>query len=120
MSALPPIADKRTLASACLLRANSVVTLRSKTVPLFDHLIGAGQECLWDHKAERLGRVEIDDEIELGWLLDRNFGGFYPAQNLVHQPGGASEEVREICCIGHKTASFDQVPKTVHRRQSST
>jgi hypothetical protein len=51
---------------------------------LFDHLIGAGQECLWDREAERLGRVEIDDEIELGWLLDRNFGGFSPAQNLVH------------------------------------
>jgi hypothetical protein len=43
---------------------------------LFDHLVGAGQESLWDREAERLGRVEIDDEIELGWLLDRNFGGF--------------------------------------------
>jgi hypothetical protein len=31
--------------------------------PLFDHLVGAGQECLWDRKAERFGRAEIDDEI---------------------------------------------------------
>jgi hypothetical protein len=27
-----------------------------------------------DVQPEHLGRGEIDDEIELGWLLDRNFG----------------------------------------------
>jgi hypothetical protein len=67
-----------------------------------------------------LDSLEIDDQIELGWLLDRNFGGFYPAHNLVRQPGAAPEKVREICSIGHETGSFDQVPNTVHRRQSRT
>jgi hypothetical protein len=32
-------------------------------------------------KPERLGGLEIDDEIEFGRLLDRDVGGLRPAQN---------------------------------------
>jgi hypothetical protein len=87
---------------------------------LFDHLVGTMQERLGDRQPERLGGLEIDDEIKFGRLLDRDIAGFRPAQNLVDQPGGAPEQVREVCRIGHKTPSCDQLPKTVHRRQSRT
>jgi Bacterial Ig-like domain (group 3)/IPT/TIG domain len=36
---------------------------------------------------------QIDDQIELCGLLDRNVGGFRPAQNLVHIVGGAAVQV---------------------------
>jgi hypothetical protein len=50
---------------------------------LFDHVIGAGEQC-WRHgEAERLSSREIDDEIEFGRLLDRDVGWLLPAQNLV-------------------------------------
>jgi hypothetical protein len=32
---------------------------------------GAGEHRSWD-EAKRLGGLEIDDEVKLGWLLDRN------------------------------------------------
>ena len=38
---------------------------------LFDHLVGAGDECRRKLEAERLGGAQIDGEIELGRQLDR-------------------------------------------------
>ncbi len=40
-------------------------------------------------EAERLGGLEIDDEIEFGWLLDRQIARLCPAQNLIDIFGGA-------------------------------
>jgi len=38
----------------------------------------------------------IDDEIELGRLLDRDFGGLRSAQNLVHEVAGAPPQVQKV------------------------
>jgi hypothetical protein len=40
----------------------------------FDHLVGLGGQHLWHAEAERLGGLEIDDQLELGRLLDREIG----------------------------------------------
>jgi hypothetical protein len=44
----------------------------SKSIALFDHLIRPQQQRQWDGEAERLGGLEVDDELEPGWPLDRN------------------------------------------------
>jgi hypothetical protein len=36
----------------------------------FDHLIGAGEEGFGDRHPDCLCGFEIDDQLELGWLLD--------------------------------------------------
>jgi hypothetical protein len=48
-------------------------------------------------KPERLGGLEIDDDIELCRLLDRDVGGLRPAQNLIDQLGGAPKQIRKAC-----------------------
>ena len=50
-------------------------------------------------KPERLGGLEIDDEIEFGRLLDRDVGGLRPAQNLIDQLGGAPKQIRKACSV---------------------
>ena len=58
-------------------------------------------------EAERLGGRQVDDQIELGRLLDREVGRLRPAQNLVDIVGGAPEQVREVRSIGHQASRFD-------------
>src|SRR5258708_22847429 len=70
--------------SVCLLCANRVLTHRSKKLAVTS--VGAGQECWRDFKAERLGGLEIDHELEPSRLLDRDFARLRAAQNLVNRP----------------------------------
>jgi hypothetical protein len=37
---------------------------------LFDHLVRPQEERLWNCEPEHLGRLEVDDQLELGRLLD--------------------------------------------------
>ena len=86
-----------------------------------DHSITSSARARSDRRhfeAERLGGRQIDDQIELGRLLDRDVSRLRPAQNLVDEVGGAPELVREVWSIGHQTARFNVLPSAVHRRQS--
>ena len=77
----------------------------------------AQQERLRNRQAEHLGGRQINDEIELGRLLDRKIGGLRTAQYFVDIVGRAPPLVRPIWSIGHQTACFDVLPKAVYRRQ---
>jgi len=43
---------------------------RNKTAALFDHLVCGGEQLRRQGEAEHLGGLEVDDELELGGLLD--------------------------------------------------
>src|ERR1700726_1485847 len=42
--------------------------------PLLDHLVGTTKEREWNSKTKGPGRLEIDDKLNLGHLLDRQVG----------------------------------------------
>jgi hypothetical protein len=48
------------------------------TGSLFDHLVSGSEQRRWNSEAERLRSLEIDDQLEFGWLLDRQEPGFAP------------------------------------------
>jgi hypothetical protein len=75
-----------------------------------------GRQC----KAERLRGGQIYNEIEFGWLLDRDVTRLCPMQNLIDVVSSAPEKVRKVWSIRHQAARIDVVPGPVHRRKSLT
>src|SRR5262245_59905598 len=57
-----------------------------QTVALFNHLVGAGEQRGRHLDAERFGGLEIDHQLEFGWLHDRQIVRLLAREN----PAGVS------------------------------
>jgi hypothetical protein len=55
---------------------------------LFDHLVGAGEQRDRDGDAKRLGFLEVDDQLDLGELLDRQIGRLLALKNAAGVDAG--------------------------------
>src|SRR5262249_58610141 len=53
---------------------------------------------------------KVDDELELGGLLDWQVGGLGALEDLVHVAGGATEDVSRVHPLGHQTPEFHHFP----------
>src|SRR4030095_4232259 len=85
---------------------------------LYD-LIRPQQHRLRDGQPERLGGLQVDDQLVLRRLLDWQVGGLGSFQNLVHVSSGAPEQVGLVWSIAHKTTRGDEFRQVVYRRQTA-
>jgi hypothetical protein len=60
-------------------------------VPLFDHLVGAGEQRRGEGEGERPCRLQVDQELKLGGLINRNVTGLGTFEDFVHVIGHAPE-----------------------------
>jgi len=72
--------------SGCLLWAKS-----GHQLELFDHLVGASEQRRGYGEGERFCRLYIDQELELGRLINRDVARFGSFEDLVHVIGHAPE-----------------------------
>src|SRR5882672_2018536 len=110
--AAPPIVDPETIVRLPFLPARlpkgdrqhkSLLTQRPFS--WMDHLIRTPQQRRRDREPEGLGGLEVDHQVELRGMLDREVRGLGALENLVNQPCGATKHVIYIFAVVHETAS---------------
>jgi hypothetical protein len=85
--------------------------------PLFDHLVGTGDQH-WRHgKAKCLGCLQVDYQIILVRCLHRQVGQFRTLEDTVNVVGSAPELLENIIPIRDQAASVDVVTPVIHCRQ---
>src|SRR4030095_4996282 len=99
-------------------RASIGLSIVASFVSLLDHLIRPRQQRRRDRQAERLGGLEVDDQLELGGLLDRKVSRLRPLENAIDIARHAPVHVREAYAVGHEAAVADVFSELVHGRQT--
>src|SRR4029078_4495870 len=111
----PLYARKRTCAVQTVM---SALGQKQTSGLLFNHRIGAQDETSRDGIVDRFSRFQIDHELELGWLLDRQLAGPGAAQHLDDNASALPENIDEARTISEQTAFFRCFRPLINRRQS--
>jgi hypothetical protein len=85
---------------------------------LLDHLVGACQQCLWNRHAHRLGGLQIDYQLELGRLFDRNVGDVNATEHLGDLSSQLQTDLRDARSIGGKAAFLRLFRPLIHGWQA--
>jgi hypothetical protein len=75
---------------------------------LFDDLIGAAGQGQRDGDAQRLGGLEVDEELDLGCLLDRQVRGLFALEDVIDITCRAPELVDRIGPVGDQAADLSR------------
>src|SRR4051812_12971195 len=83
-----------------------------------DHLVGAREQRPRYGEAERLCRLQVDQELILRWILHRQIARFLAPEDAVHTTGHSSKLIDVIRPVGDQATIDDEKAKRVDRGQT--
>src|SRR5262245_1243377 len=111
MSALP---RKRTNSGALDLSALCQKrTFAPQQKTLFDHLIGGDKQGGRNGEAKRLGGLEIDSQMEFGWLNNRQVAWFFALENPAGINADLAINIGDAYAVGHQAAGCGKLAKCI-------
>src|SRR5713101_3479590 len=84
------------------IHANTGLLMVASFGSLLDDLIRPQQERLRNREPDGLRRLEVDDQLELGRLLDGQVGRLGALQDLVNMAGSTPKEICDARTIAHE------------------
>src|SRR5437773_1162194 len=93
------------------------ISVSERHIALLDHFIRPPQQRRRDRQAERLGGLEVDDQLEFGRLLHGEIGGLRAFQDLVDVLGRSTVQLTSIPTVRHQSSHLHPFPGLVHRRK---
>src|SRR5262245_3075244 len=82
---------------------------------LLDHLVGEQLYRVRHLDAECPSRLQVDDELELGRLQDRQIGGFCALEDLAGVDADLAKIVQNGGAVAHQPADFDKLARVIGR-----
>jgi hypothetical protein len=83
-----------------------------------DHLVGALLENPRHIETKRLGGLEVDDQLELGWRLNRQLGRLFAFENAIDIRRRLPIDVDLVNPIGQQPSGVDESAERIDRRQA--
>src|SRR5262249_46083760 len=87
---------------------------------LLDHLVSAGEQRRRHGEADRPGSLQIDDELELGGLQDREVCWFFALEDAAGINTDLAIAIRIARSVAHQSAGFGKLAEGIDRGHSVT
>src|SRR5215813_13399007 len=81
---------------------------------LFDHLVGAAGKGQRNGNAERLGGLEVDDQLDFRGLHDREVSRLLAFENAPGVQTGQTVRLRNAASVAHKTARGGELAQKIN------
>src|SRR5262245_62930769 len=100
---VPPKADRIDAARTTFSLVPQTALSRRSKIPLFDHLISTREQRGRHTEAKRLGGLEINHQLILGWGLYRQVARLLALEDTIDVSRGLPELVEEIRPVGDQS-----------------